>query len=369
MAKVKKAVTMADIAGKLDVSVVTVSKALSGQKGVSKEVRDRITALAEEMGYKAAASGAGGKESGSYNIGVLISARYLEDYNTSFYWRMYQEVAEQALLKHSYTLFECITGTMEEEKILPGLLAQDKADGLIVIGRPGYGYDAFLKEHARIPMVFMDFYGTELEVDSVISDGYYGAYVLTNFLIEKGHRDIAYVGTLLATESITDRYLGYVKALLEHGIPVREDYVIPDRDAETGMRDGGRDFIFPEKMPTAFVCNCDFIANILIRSLKDRGYRIPEDISVVGYDNDRNPVFSDVGITTYAVDRKEMARKVVRILLKRIAGDDSRRVSHIVEGYLVEKESAAFCPALLPQGDICYNGKDSAGKMGRQSVK
>lgn len=338
---------MADIAGKLNVSVVTVSKALSGQKGVSKEVRDRITALAEEMGYKAAPAGTGEKAGGGYNIGVLISARYLEDYNTSFYWRMYQEVAKQALLRHSYTFFESITGVMEKEKILPELLTQGKADGIIVIGRPGYGYDAFLKEQARVPMVFMDFYGTKLEVDSVISDGYYGAYVLTDYLIAKGHRDIAYVGTLLATESITDRYLGYVKALLEHGIALREDYVIPDRDADTGMRDGYRDFNFPEKMPSAFVCNCDYIADILIRSLKGKGYRIPEDISVVGYDNDRDPVFSDVGITSYAVDGKEMAGEVVRILLKRIAGDESRRVSHIVEGYLVEKGSTAFGPALL----------------------
>ncbi|MCM1569762.1 MAG: LacI family DNA-binding transcriptional regulator [Roseburia sp.] len=339
MAKIKKAVTMSDIAGRLDVSVVTVSKALSGQKGVSKELRDRIIELAQEMGYKTPAGSEPSGESKSYHIGVLISARYLEDYNTSFYWRMYQELTEQAIQKHSYTFFECISETMEKEKILPGLLAEDKADGLVVIGKPGYDYDVFLKEQVEVPMVFLDFYGTKLGIDSVISDGYYGAYVLTNYLIDRGHRDIAYVGTLFATESITDRYLGYVKALLEHGILPREDYVIPDRDVSSGMRDGYGEFILPERMPSAFVCNCDFVAKLLIRTLRDKGCRVPEDISVVGYDNDRNPMPSDVGITTYAVDCKEMTRTVIRILLKRLAGDNSRRVSHIVEGYLVEKES------------------------------
>ena len=102
MAKMRKAVKMADIADRLQVSTVTVSKALSGQKGVSEEMREKIKELAEQMGYKAPAASREKKTSGSYNIGVLISGRYLENHD-SFYWRVYQEVAERAIQKECFS--------------------------------------------------------------------------------------------------------------------------------------------------------------------------------------------------------------------------------------------------------------------------
>ena len=98
MAKMKKSVTMSDIAERLEVSTVTVSKALSGQKGVSEEMREKIKELAEEMGYRMPAGAKSQAARKSLNIGVLISERYLAEYD-SFYWRMYREVADRAIQK------------------------------------------------------------------------------------------------------------------------------------------------------------------------------------------------------------------------------------------------------------------------------
>lgn len=89
-----KAVKLADIAERLSVSTVTVSKALSGQKGVSEEMRKKIKDLAEELGYQQPSTKTAKKEGKSYNIGVLISGRYLDKYD-SFYWQMYQQVATE----------------------------------------------------------------------------------------------------------------------------------------------------------------------------------------------------------------------------------------------------------------------------------
>lgn len=339
MAKIKKPVKMADIAERLGVSTVTVSKALSGQRGVSDEVRDKIIMLADKMGYKAPATQKKERPS-SLNIGVIISNRYLAEYE-SFYWKLYQEVAAKGMQKECFILFEIINEVMEEKKLLPRLLAEKKADGLIVIGKPGYNYAEFLKEVAGIPLVFLDFYETDASVDCFISDGFYGTYVLTNYLIEKGHTDIAYVGTLFATESITDRYLGYVKALMEHGITPKSEYLIKDRDIESGMRDGYSLDKFPENMPTAYVCNCDFIASLIIKALQDRGYSVPDDVSVVGYDDFLYPGLCDVDITTYAVDIKEMAKGAVNTLIKKISGESYKKGIHVVEGHMVEKASVA----------------------------
>ena len=98
----------------------------------------------------------------------------------------------------------------------------------------------------------MDFCDEKADTDAVISDSYYGAYRMTNYLFDMGHREIAYVGTLLATGSITDRYLGYTKSLMEHGVAVREDWTIPDRDIQTGEIDTDRLMQLPQEMPTAF---------------------------------------------------------------------------------------------------------------------
>jgi len=100
-----------------------------------------------------------------------------------------------------------------------------------------------------------------------------------------GHKKIAYVGTLLSTNSITDRYMGYYKAMLEHGQEVPADYVIDDRSKDTRARRINYDFVLPKDMPTAFACNNDVTAIDLIGYLKQKGYRVPEDISIVGFDD------------------------------------------------------------------------------------
>ena len=341
MAKMKKAVTMSDIAKRLNVSTVTVSKALSGQKGVSDEMRDKIKELAISMGYKMPSTAKYSLLKESYNIGVLISERYLSAHD-SFYWKMYREVADYAIQKNSFTMFEIVSEAMEEQNVTPKLLEENKVAGLLVIGSPGYDYKDYLKQVSRIPMVFLDFYDKDNEVDCVISDSFYGSYILTNYLFDKGHRDIAYVGTLFSTESITDRYLGYIKSLIEHGVEPRKDYLIEDRDVRTGLREEGFVYKLPEKMPTAFVCNCDFIAGMIIKVLQDKGYRVPQDISVVGYDDFLYPdSILDVGITTYQVDIKEMAKVAINVLVKKLNGEPYNKKVHIVEGHMVEKQSVA----------------------------
>ena len=98
-----KAVKLADIAERVGVSTVTVSKALSGQKGVSEEVRERIKQLADEMGYVKSVSAAKTKDKKSYTLGVIVAERYLEE-TQSFYWQLYQELSQSAMRKNCFTM-------------------------------------------------------------------------------------------------------------------------------------------------------------------------------------------------------------------------------------------------------------------------
>ena len=333
-----KAVKLADIAKQMNVSTVTVSKALSGQKGVSEEMREKIKKLADELGYRQPSAARLAAKNKSYNIGVIIADHYLDKYN-SFYWQMYQEVATKAVHKECFTMLEVLTERMEKEVEMPKLLKEEKADGLIVIGKVSAEYLAELDGTAKIPLMLLDFYDESRECDAVVTDNFYGAYLLTNYLFKMGHKEIAYVGTLLYTGSITDRYFGYAKSLMEHGIDVRKDWVINDRDMETGRIGSPGTMELPEEMPTAFVCNSDLTASELIKKLGEDGYCVPEDISVVGFDNYLYPGLCEVEITTYEVDMKEMARKTINTLIKKMGNESYKKGISVIDGRMVYKNS------------------------------
>ena len=333
-----KTVKLADIAAIVNVSTVTVSKALSDQKGVSEEMRARIKQLAKEMGYQTPTAARLSSNKRTYNIGVLISEIYF-DLTQSFYWQMYQSVATKAVSKECFTLLEVLSMQNEKEMILPKLLQEEKMDGLIIIGMLSSDYLSLIERNIKVPYICLDFYDRKHEFDAVITDNFYGMYKLVNYLFEMGHKKIAYVGTLLSTNSITDRYMGYYKAMLEHGQEVPADYVIDDRSKDTRARRINYDFVLPKDMPTAFACNNDVTAIDLIGYLKQKGYRVPEDISIVGFDNYQVPGRGDLDITTYEVDIKEMARKTINNLLKKIVGEHYKKGITTVEGHMVIKTS------------------------------
>ena len=120
-----KAVKLADIAERVGVSTVTVSKALSGQKGVSEEVREKIRSIAEELGYQQPSAARKSQNQKSYNIGILISERFLDKYE-SFYWQMYQAVATRATAKECFTMLEVIGMSEEENGRMPKLVQERK---------------------------------------------------------------------------------------------------------------------------------------------------------------------------------------------------------------------------------------------------
>ena len=337
-----KAVKMADIAKVMGVSTVTVSKALSDQKGVSEELRIKIKKKAEEMGYKSA-SARYKERSGhavSYTFGVVVSDRFLAKYE-SFYWNLYQEVATAAVQKGCFTMLEVLRAEDEDRLVMPRLLGERKTEGLIIIGRLQKAYMEKLIEQVAQPFILLDFVDQNGAYDSVISNSYFGMYRMTNYLFDQGHEKIAFVGNVYYTDSITDRYFGYVKSLSEHGLEVRKDWVLNDRNQETGRSDQGFAWKLPADMPTAFVCNNDVAAANLVNELEQHGYRVPQDISVVGYDNYQPPGLCDVRITTYEVNMPEMAKQTVKNLIRKISGESYRKGVSIVDGRIVYKDSVS----------------------------
>ena len=329
MAKVR----MADIAAQVGVSTVTVHNALAGQKGVSEEMRARILKVADELGYRqmSAVVKRGGR--GLRNIGVIISERYLADY-TTFYWKMYQEMVLIATDKGCMAAVEILKYDMEENFVLPRIEEEHTVDALIILGEISRKYIHFLKKHTDVPVICLDFYDKELADDAVITDNFYGMYHMTEYLFEKGFTKMAYVGSIHSTSSIMDRYCGFYKAQMEHGQEVPSEWVLEDRNKK-----GEIHITLPEKMPEAFVCNCDMTAGLLIDELERQGYRVPEDVSVVGYDNYLDAGFQDRRITTYEINTRIMSKEALEKAIKKMKNSAFGKGMSIVSGRIVEKDS------------------------------
>lgn len=334
-----KTVRLIDIGKRLGVSAVTVSKALSGQKGVSEEMREKIVRLADEMGYKRSENQIENSKEKSFTIGVIVADRYLGE-NQSFYWKLYQDVSKRAISRSCFPMLEVITSEVENRKELPRVIFEKKVDGLIIMGEFKKDYAEFLANEVLVPTVNLDTTGRGTAGDCVVSNNLMGGYEMTNYLFELGHSKIGFVGTRLCTTSIDDRYFGYLKSMMEHGIYWREDWILEDRDRETGKVDIDEKFVLPEEMPTAFFCNCDGTASLLIRKLNQNGYSVPEDVSVIGFDNYIPDQFGSVGLTTYETNIREMAKRTVHILIHKLRNDKYSTGIFMLTGKFVERESA-----------------------------
>ena len=326
MAEVK----LKDIAAALGVSVVTVSNALSGKPGVSETLREEILGKAREIGYNCSRY----DKQQEVRIGVLVSEKYVT-IGASFYWEMYQHVAYAVSKRKSATMIEILENG-EDEKSLPKMIGERNSDGILVIGWMSHDYIRMLLENIHVPIVLLDFQYPDLPCDAVITANYIGGYKITRYLLERGHRRIGFVGTVRANENIMDRYFGYRKGMAEYGISLRQDWILEDRDIETG---GLLHIELPEELPDAFVCNADLSAGLLYDALQEKGLRVPEDVSVIGFDNYLHGHKFAGELTTYNVDMKRMAEKAVKIPFGKIGGNEKRYGVHTVDSVIVERSS------------------------------
>ena len=327
-------VRMADIAQQLGVSVVTVSKALNGKGSISRETRDKIFHLAREMGYVPLRTKPADKKGAATNIiGILVADHFFEE--SSFYAGLYRQVLKCCNEEGYSALLELVTPEAERNCTLPAMIQGSKVDAVIFMGEISRSY---LQKVAStgLPYMLLYFHDGSIHAASVNGDNIAGGYQLTKHLLSSGRQKIAYVGSVHATSSIMDRFLGYTKALLEAGIYPRPDWILEDR-GENGLL---IPLELPKEMPQAFVCSYDVVAHDLIEKLKAAGYRVPQDVAVTGYDDMQLSQFSSPRITTYRVDTGEMARVVVRQILLRIKGKPAISGNITVPGTFLPRESA-----------------------------
>ena len=327
----RNVVTMKDIADELDVTVMSVSKALSGKDGVSEDLRAKILAKAEELGYKKAQT-SNTDDGSSHNIGILIAERSMNA-NAS-YMSLQQPLISNLTQLNYYGITEIISDETEHLLILPKILKESKVSGFIILGQMSKEYVQLLKETGK-PYLFLAHIYDDVNSSGIITDNLYAGFTLANYLLDQGCKSIGFVGNIQFAEIVMDRYLGIAKALLHRGFDLKKEYLVRD------VNDYGEEIslILPDEMPEAFICNDCRTAYKLIHNLEGLEYSIPKDISVAAFDDG---IFADIGIpklTTYSVNYNTMAQLAAESIVLKLETPGYHIGKKVVHGNVIVRDS------------------------------
>ena len=324
-----------DIARLARVSHPTVSRALQNSPLVNAKTAEKIRRIAKESGYRASAVARGLVTRRTRTIGLVVTT--VADPFTS-------EVAsgiEQTANDHGYCVYLADSNAdPERERKVVQAFAEQRVDGIIVTSsRVGALYLPLLEE-MRVPIVLLNDQHPGAFVHSVMICNLEGSRMVAEHLVGLGHRRIAYIGDQFGYQSDTERFAGYRQALDAAGIHFLPELVVRgDGKPEAGM--GAMDALLKlDEPPTAVCCYNDMTALGAMRSIHTHGLRVPDEISVVGFDDLFVASYTQPSLTTVRQPMRRMGQLAMESLIKLMSGEESV-ISIKVKAELVVRESTA----------------------------
>ncbi len=333
--------TIKDVAKRAGVSTTTVSHVINKTRFVAEETKEAVRVAIKDLHYSPSAVARSLKVNNTKSIGLLATS------SEAPYFAEVIEAVENSCFAKGYTLILCNShNNLEKQRAYLAMLAQKRVDGLLVMCAE---YPAellgMLEEYRAIPMVVMDWGESRNDfTDSIIDNAFDGGYLAGRYLIERGHRDIGAIPGQLNRNTGGGRFNGFVKALTEANIPVRDEWVVQgDFEPESGYQ-AMRQILTQKNRPTAVFCGGDVMAMGAICAADEMGLRVPQDISVIGYDNVRNARYYSPPLTTIHQPKERLGEMAFTMLLDRIINKREEQQTIEVKPKLVERRSVADGP-------------------------
>lgn len=254
---------------------------------------------------------------------------------------------EQELQKHDFDMILKISKSKDDEDRYLQRLMEFGIEGVILFpqGRKTCSDQMLRIKLEQIPIVIIDRIFREVQIDCVYHDHYLGSYEMAKYLIAKGHREIGYTSN--AIENITsreERYQGYIQALLDHGIPVKKDYIhFRDEPCDSNrvneMDQEQMQFISNNSEMTAVMCGDDHVAISTLFTALQMGISVPEQLSIAGFSNIKLSAFTPVPLTTVRQDTERLARSAVELLMKRVNLSKEKHLTIKIKTEIIERKS------------------------------
>ncbi len=335
-----KRVRLKDIADPLNLSINTVSRALRGKPDVNESTRTAVLLEAKKIGYDIPqfAELKTNDEHLAKAVGVV-----LPDTSNPFFSEIIQGV-QQVLSPQNIMTLLCDTHEQysREVKSIDWLISSSNVSGIILCANQAESEDIQHLKDSGIPFVLIGRVFSGLDADYVISDDFQGAYDAVNHLIRLGHKNILFINTKEYVYSAEERYRGYCKAHEDNGLKVDKNTM---RICEPTMESAYNSMksIFLEGLDfSAVFAFSDIMVYGILRAIKERGRQVPNDISLVGFDNILFSSMLSPPLTTINQQKMKMGINAATILLEKLKGASETRKIILPTELIIRESTARF---------------------------
>ncbi|PIX94550.1 MAG: LacI family transcriptional regulator [Ignavibacteria bacterium CG_4_10_14_3_um_filter_37_18] len=335
--------TIKDVAKKANVSIATVSFVINNSKPISEETKDRVQKAIKSLNYypsKSAVSLVSGKTG---NIGfILTDDHFLR--TEPFYTTIFLGTEFEARSEGYYIILTSIKPNFTENDMLPRFILNKSVDGIIIAGKiPQILIEKISAYH--LPTVFIDYIPSTNSYPLVLIDNIQGALLATNHLIDLGHKNIAFIGGDIEHPSLSHRLIGYKQALERANIPIKNSLIITDAkypDRQNGFHSAEKLFSKNKNVTAVFAGN-DALAIGILHYLKDNGYKVPQDVSLIGFDDIEADIMLRPTLTTIRVPKIEMGSEALKLIVTALKNKNSIIKKVLVPVELIVRESTSRC--------------------------
>jgi LacI family transcriptional regulator len=306
--------TIKDVAQKANVSIATVSLVISNHRRISDETKLKVKKAIKELNYHPSRSARGLVSNKTGNIGFILT----EDHflrSEPFYTRIFLGTEFEARNYEYYILLTTIPSDYKRGDKLPRFILERNVDGVIIAGKVPESIIKDLEKY-EVPLAFVDYYPPSEKNPVVLIDNISGGIQAAKHLIELGHKNIGFIGGDIKHPSIRDRFQGYRIALERSGLNFNSSYTITDEDYPArgnGYKAAKKLLSKNKKISAIFACN-DAMAIGVMQYLKDNGRKVPEDISLIGFDDVDADLSLDPTLSTISVPKLEMGIEAFRLM-------------------------------------------------------
>lgn len=306
--------TRKEIAKLAGVSERTVYRALNNMPEVSEATRQKVWVIAQRLGYRPNAIAQALVRRETKTLGIIVG-----DCSHPFYAPIIRAISETAS-EYDYTVFLCNTGYDDVNLFIKAVndLTAKKVDGLLILPIPNTDSEIEILKARGIPVVLVNRYIERHAFDCVYSDNQFGGYELTKQLLDLGHRRIAYIDHCYTSSAARDRFSGFRKAMDERGLFNENLRFVADYRSQTTVNDAVQEILSQSEKATAIFAYNDLMAIYAMRALKDAGVRIPDEMTLVGYDNITVAEFLEAPLTSVHQSPYEVGIEATKLLLKQI---------------------------------------------------
>jgi LacI family transcriptional regulator len=338
--------TIKDVAKKAGVSIATVSFVMNGSKHISADTKDRVLKAIKSLNYHPSKSAINLVSGKTGNIGfILTSDHFLR--TEPFYTRIFLGTEFEARNEGYYILLSSVSTDFNENDSLPRFILNKSVDGIIVAGKIPPNLIERISA-SNLPTVFVDYIPSTNSHPLVLIDNIQGGLLATNHLINLGHKNIAYVSGDIDHPSLSDRLLGYKQALENANLPIKSNLIFTDT-SYSGRQAGfysAKKLFAKDKNITALFAGNDAMAIGVMNYLIINGFKVPEDVSVIGFDDIEADLMLSPTLSTIRVPKIEMGVEALKLLVNTLKNKKSIPKKILVPVELVARESTSICKSI-----------------------